>query len=386
MKLTVQLQLQPTSEQASVLTATLRMANAACNWLSRCAWQKRTFRQFDLHKLAYHDCRTEFPQLSAQILVCCIAKVADSYKLDREKMRVFRPLGAISYDLRILSWKEDTANIWTIVGRQRIPFVCGAHQRMLLVYDRGESDLVLRSGRFYLLVAVDVPDTEERKVKGWLGVDVGVINIATTSDGKNFSGVHLNSIRRRAFRLRRKLQRKGTKSAKRLLRKRRRKEQRFSFHTNHVISKQIVAIAERTERGIAVENLDDILSRIRAPRKQRHSLHSWAFGDLQNKLAYKAKRAGVPICYVDPRNTSRECQVCGHIEKANRKTRADFVCRACGHSEDADTNAASVIANRAEVNRPNAVRVEVAHVGHGLELQDLVLLERVSLRGSATAS
>jgi IS605 OrfB family transposase len=371
-KLTVQVQILPTAAQSAALMTTLRKANAACDWISDIAWSSRTFRQFAIHKLAYHDCRAGFPELSSQVVVRCIAKVTDAYKLDRDRKRSFRPLGAISYDSRILSWVGDTASIWTVDGRQRIPFVCGAHQRELLKFDRGETDLVFRQGKFYLFVSVDVPDTEERKVLGWLGVDVGVVNIATTSDGQNFSGSHLNNLRHRSFRLRKKLQSKGTKSAKRLLKRRRRKERNFSAHTNHEISKQIVATAERTGRGIALENLEGIRSRIRARRPQRRTLHSWAFADLQTKIAYKAKRAGVPVCFVDPRNTSRECRDCGHIEKANRKTRDKFVCLSCGHSADADANAASVIAGRADVIQPYADKVEVV-VSHGLDLQSSTL-------------
>jgi|SRR5271166_486496 len=367
-KLVVQVKLQPTAEQAASLTATMRRANAACNWLSGRAWDAQVFRQFALHKLVYRDARAAFPDLSSQMIVRATAKVADAYKLDKKTKRNFRPLGSIAYDARILSWKDDTANLWTLSGRQVIPFVCGEHQRTLLGFERGETDLVFRGSKFYLFVSVDVPDTEEKKILGWLGVDVGIVNIATTSDGDSFSGSSLNALRRRAVKLRQRLQSKGTKSAKRLLRKRRHKESRFSTHVNHCISKQIVATAERTSRGIALENLDGIRSRIRASRSQRRVLHSWAFGDLQTKIAYKAARAGVPICHVNPRNTSRKCRVCGHTEKANRKTRDMFACLSCGHTADADVNAARIISSRAEVIRPYADRVEVV-VSHGLDLQ-----------------
>lgn len=371
-KLAVQVQLKPTGDQFAALTATMRRANEACGWISDLAWTTKTFRQFAIHKLCYHDCRAAFADLSSQVVVRCIAKVTDAYKLDKLSQRTFRPLGAIAYDERILSWLGESASIWTVAGRQRIPYVCGDHQRELLKYDRGETDLVLRKGKFYLFVTVDVPDTEERKVLGWLGVDVGVVNIATTSDGKNYSGSHLNNLRRRSFRLRKRLQAKGTKSAKRLLKHRRTKERNFSAHINHEISKQIVATAERTGLGIALENLDGIRARIKARRPQRRVLHSWAFADLQSKIAYKAKRAGVPVCFVDPRNSSRECRVCGHIEKANRKTRDHFACLECGHTADADANAASVLARRAEVDRPYADRGEVVE-SHGSILQSSAL-------------
>ena len=369
-KLVVQVKLKPTPEQAASLNATMRRANEACDWLSGRAWDAQVFRQFALHKLVYRDARAAFPDLSSQMVVRCTAKVADAYKLDKKSKRRFRPLGSIAYDARILSWKSDTANLWTLSGRQVIPFVCGDHQRALLGFERGEADLVLRGFKFYLFVTVDVPDTEEKKVLGWLGVDVGIVNIATTSDGQNFSGTSLNALRRRAVKLRQRLQSKGTKSAKRLLRKRRMKESRFSSHVNHVISKQIVATAERTALGIALENLEGIRSRVRASRSQRRVLHSWAFADLQAKIGYKATRAGIPVCYVDPRNTSRECRVCGHIEKANRKTRDQFACLECGHTADADVNAARVIARRAEVIRPYAetVRLGIEHVRSGPQL------------------
>jgi hypothetical protein len=65
---------------------------------------------------------------------------------------------------------------------------------------------------------------------------------------------------------RRKLQRKGTKSAKRLLKKRSGHEANFARNTNHVISKSIVQAAKRTNRAIAIENLEGIRTRVRARR------------------------------------------------------------------------------------------------------------------------
>ncbi|NCC37325.1 MAG: transposase, partial [Chloroflexia bacterium] len=57
--------------------------------------------------------------------------------------------------------------------------------------------------------------------------------------------------------------------------------------------------------------------------------------------------AGVPVVAVDPRNTSRTCAVCGHCEKANRRSQAEFCCVVCGHTAPADVNAAINISNRA---------------------------------------
>ncbi|MET0341931.1 MAG: transposase [Polyangiales bacterium] len=137
-------------------------------------------------------------------------------------------------------------------------------------------------------------------------------------------------------------------------------------------STQIVTAAERIVRGIALENLDGIRARVRASRSQRRVLHAWAFCDLRAEIAYKAQRAGVTVCSVDPRNASRECRVCGHAEKGDRRTRDIFAWKACGHTADADANAACVIAGRAAVDRPYAGSVEVV-VSHGADLQGSAL-------------
>jgi putative transposase len=166
--------------------------------------------------------------------------------------------------------------------------------------------------------SVDVPDQEENKALDWIGVDMGLVSIAQTSDGTRFAGSEVNGRRARNARLRRKLQKKGTKAAKRLIRKRRRKERRFATDVNHQISKKIVGAAQRTESGIALEDLKGIRARVRASNKQRRSLHSWSFGQLQDFILYKAMRAGVPVQFVDPHNTSRSCPKCGCIGRAPR--------------------------------------------------------------------
>ena len=373
MKLTVQVQLKPTAEQSTSLTSTIQRANAACNWLSKTAWETKTFRQLALHRLAYYGCRAEFSDLSSQVIVRCIAKVADSYKLDRKRQRAFRTLGAITYDARILSWVGETVSIWTVGGRQRIPFVCGDHQRELLVHDRGESDLVVRDGRFYLLVSVDIPDTEERKVKGWLGVDLGIRNLAFDSDGEAHSGAEVLAARSRVAKLRAGLQSAGTRSAKRHLKKLRGKEQRFQSHTNHVISKSIVRKAKDTERGIALEDLTGIRDRVTVRKNQRTAIHSWAFWQLRAFISYKALAEGVAVEAVDPRYTSQSCPECGTIDKANRKSQSEFVCIECGFADHADHVGARNIASRAEVNRPIVanVRLGIEHVPSSPQLCQL---------------
>ncbi|MCJ0907488.1 IS200/IS605 family accessory protein TnpB-related protein [Rhodococcus sp. ARC_M6] len=126
------------------------------------------------------------------------------------------------------------------------------------------------------------------------------------------------------------LQKVGTKSAKRKLKTRRRKEQRFATDINHQLSKNIVAGAQRTDRGIAIEDLSGIRDRVRLAKKQRAQVHSWAYAQLRNFVDCKAEAVGVPVQVVNPRNTSRTCSQCGFCDARNRRSQSVFVCGECG--------------------------------------------------------
>lgn len=353
MKLTVKVKLQTTPEQHQALLETLETANAACNYISNVAWNNRVFNKFRLQKLTYYDLKEQFG-LTAQVVIRCLGKVADAYKLDKKTKREFNLRGSIAYDDRILRWyvNRQTVSIWTTQGRMTIPFVTGKRQLDLLQHQRGESDLILIDGVFYLFATCEKETPEPVDVEEFLGVDLGIKNIAADSTGETYAGNHLNSLRKRHAKLRSKLQKKGTKSAKRLLKRRSKKERRMANHVNHTIAKRIVAKAIDTAQGIALEDLTGIRERTTVKKAQRRQHSSWAFADLRAKITYKAQLAGIPVVLVDPRNTSRECQVCGSVDKANRKSQDKFLCTVCGFASNADLNAARVIAGRAIVNLP----------------------------------
>ena len=241
MKLIAQVTLNSTPEQHAALLASLAEANAACDTISAAAWQAREFRRLPLQKLVYHDIKASF-RLGAQILIRCIAKVADAYKLDRKTQRTFNPRGAIAYDDRNLTWYTDKSavSIWTLSGRQYIPYSAGEHQHALLRSRKGESDLVYHRGAFYLLAVCDVPEPDEQTVDGVLGVDLGIANLATDSDGERYSGRRVERKRRWYANVRGRLQQRGSLSAKRHLRKLAGKQRRFQKDTNHRIAKQLV--------------------------------------------------------------------------------------------------------------------------------------------------
>jgi IS605 OrfB family transposase len=353
MRVTAVIHLLPSPEQADALRRTLETANAACDYISQVAWSTQTFRQFPIHRLTYQAVRETF-HLAAQLAVRCIAKVADAYKLSRKTLRSFAPHGAVPYDDRILSYNLNGSevSIWTLDGRQAISFVCGHRQRELLATQRGETDLALVDGKWYLLVSCEVETPEPIDVEGVLGVDLGIVTLATDSDGETFSGEHTER-RRQWYQARRQaLQKVGTKSAKRHLKRLAGRQRRFQKDTNHHISKRLVAKAERTKRVIALEDLSGIHQRARVRGPQQRARHSnWAFSQLRLFISYKAYLAGVRVELIDPAYTSQRCSACGHTERRNRKSQAEFCCVVCDHQLCADYNAALNI-EWAAVNRP----------------------------------
>jgi putative transposase len=382
MKLVTAVRLFPDAAADAALRDTLALCNHAANQVSAVAFGQHIRSKQALQRKTYRDLKDM--GLSAQPAIHVARKVAAAYAALRANLQagnygppgsrcraaaeakpvMFRPGAAQPFDDRCLSWQlyRNTVSIWTTAGRLAgLRFACSKAQAALLRDHRqGESDLVHRDGMWFLNATCEIPAPPAAEPDGFLGVDLGIVNVATTSDGTSYSGKVLNRVRHRHARLRAKLQSKGTKSAKRLLKKRSRKETRFAADTSHCISKQIVTEAQRTGRGIALEDLTGIRARVRLRKPQRVTLHSWAFAQLGHFTAYKARRAGVALAYVDPAYTSQQCSACGHTDRKNRPRQATFHCTSCGFAEHADVNAAKNIAARGALGWADAMQPHAA--------------------------
>ena len=350
---TIRVKLLPTRDQKEILLATMKAVNSACTSISEFAFQNKVFNRFELQKQMYRSIRSEHG-LGAQITILACRKVADSYQTSIKKgedltLHTYRTRGAIAYDSRIYSIRGTMVSLWTLNGRIKVPV-----QTRYSFPDPREADLCYdrTTNRFYLAISVEVPEEPRYEAESYLGVDLGIVNIAATSDGVQVPGTACDQVRQWYQDRKRILQQVGTRSAKRRLKTLSNGENRFKKNVNHIVSKNLVTLAKDTSRGIALEDLTGIRERTTVRRSQRDRHSKWAFAQLREFISYKAALAGVPVVLVDPAYTSQGCSACGYVDRKNRKTRNLFWCMACGHTEPADLNAAKNIAFRAAANQP----------------------------------
>lgn len=350
--------------QADTLASTQRAFNAAANWIAQVCWDEGITNTNTAHHRVYGQTRVRFG-LGAQLAVCARAKAVEAIKAVKAKRRetcpAFDPRGSIRYDARTYRLMSlDRVSLNTVDGRVVCRLVLGTRQHTMLVdsaWEIGGADLVWRAGIYYLHV------TQSREARpahepdgGTLGVDLGIVNLATDSEGEHFTGATVHVVRKRYHLRRQRLQKVNTRNAKRRIRRTGQREARFQRDINHCISKRLVQKAAVSRKAIALEDLSGIRERVTVRREHRYERHAWAFFQLRQYITYKAAWASVSVYLVDPRNTSRTCSACGHCEKANRKSQETFLCQRCGFTLHADLNAAINISRkeRAAVNQPMA--------------------------------
>jgi len=170
MKQTLVVKLDTNKEQHSAILETMHRFNEACNYIAITAFELKTANKRELQKVVYYDVRDKF-KLSAQHTIRAIAKVCESYKRDKTIKPTFKPTGAIVYDQRILSFRKlEAISILTNNGRLTVPIRMGEYQKVRLDRIRGQADLILRNGIFYLMVVVEAPEASKVDAVGTLGL------------------------------------------------------------------------------------------------------------------------------------------------------------------------------------------------------------------------
>lgn len=342
-----------------IASGTILEWNIACNYASQVSFDNGCIsNSTKLHRLTYQEMKVRY-SLSSQVLISANRQVSGHYLgLRKLKQKPTKPVkfqnsavclqGGIRG--RDFGFRKDGLSISTVVGRIKgITYQASPRlQDYLDNWTLGDGRLSIKKGKVYLSVSFTktIPDID-RPSDAVIGVDRGINNIATVTDGKRvkfFDGKRLKHIRRRYQKTRASLQRKkaqaNTRSVRRVLKRQSGKQARFTRDTMHVVSKRIVEFARETGNPtIAIEGLKGIRDGLKMRKEQRRDVHEWPAYQLKELTTYKAANYGFEVIEVEPRGTSQGCYVCGHTEKSNRKGHK-FLCKACGHQDNSDRNAA----------------------------------------------
>ena len=346
---TAKVQIHPERSVRKSLDRSMVQYSLACDRISEVIFQTHNLNQAQLQEQLYEELRERFglkSQMACSSIRTVIAKyktiLSEEHKWIRPKFR--KPQLDLVWN-RDYSLVQGVFSVNTLDGRIKAPF---SIKGMEHYFDKdkfkfGTARLVCSKRKYYLHIPVtsEVADCETTEICNVVGIDRGINFIAVSYDSKGksifFDGGKVKHKRAQYKELRAELQKRGTASARRRLKKIGQRENRWMNDVNHCVSKALVT-NNPSKTLFVLENLKGIRGTTeKVKRKDRYVQVSWSYYDLEQKLKYKAQRNSCQVINVDPRYTSQCCPKCGHIEKSNRdKKHHKFCCKNCGYRSNDD--------------------------------------------------
>ena len=352
---------------------TMEQYRLACNYVSEYLFNNNfPLNKNEVQKVIYNTIREKF-NLKSQMTISCIRSVIARYKTVKTQM-ARRPYkyqdqntGEWYREVRDLNWlhkpisfnrpqvdlqrnrdwsylSSGQLSINTLDGRVKVEPICrGFNQYLDGTWKFGLAKLLKSSGKWYLHISAtkEVADFDKQTVKHVVGLDRGLRFLATSYDeqGKTafFDGQAIMRKRAKYQKLRATLQAKGTKSAKRRLKKLSGRENRWISDVNHCLSKTLVQ-KYGANTLFVLENLNGVsFERTDLPKALRNQNKSWAFYQLEQFLTYKAHLHNSEVVEVSAKYTSQRCPKCGVIKKDNRHhEKHEYHCTNCGYCSNDD--------------------------------------------------
>ena len=352
---------------------TMEQYRLACNYVSEYLFNNNfPLNKNEVQKVIYNTIREKF-NLKSQMTISCIRSVIARYKTVKTQM-ARRPYkyqdqntGEWYREVRDLNWlhkpisfnrpqvdlqrnrdwsylSSGQLSINTLDGRVKVEPICrGFNQYLDGTWKFGLAKLLKSSGKWYLHISAtkEVADFNKQTVKHVVGLDRGLRFLATSYDeqGKTafFDGQVIMRKRAKYQKLRATLQAKGTKSAKRRLKKLSGRENRWISDVNHCLSKTLVQ-KYGANTLFVLENLNGVsFERIDLPKALRNQNKSWAFYQLEQFLTYKAHLHNSEVVEVSAKYTSQRCPKCGVVKKDNRNhEKHEYHCDNCGYRSNDD--------------------------------------------------
>ena len=371
---TIKLRIHVTPEQEILFRQMTEQYRQACNFVSKYIFDNQfNLAYHNLNKNLYNDLRNLF-NLKSQLAQSTIRTTITKYKTIKTQL-LQKPYkykdedNNLHYIQKTLEWlykpvffRRPQADLvrnrdYSFINNGQIISINTLEKRVKCRFDRahfvkyfdgsyelGTAKLIELNGLWYLHIPVTkvVNDFQKENVRHVVGIDRGLRFLAVSYDeqGKtNFiSGKKIATKRYKFQEVRRQLQSKGTKSAKRRLKAISRRENRWMTDVNHQISKTLVEKYGKNTLFV-LEDLTGINfeeKNLSYTKKQNYNLRSWAFYQLEQFLTYKAHENCSKILKVSARYTSQRCPKCGTIHKENRDHYKHLYSCQCGYKSNDD--------------------------------------------------
>ena len=338
MQRTISVKLSPPKGFLAFMEKCNLIANLYIDW----CFENKTYNKAKAHASLYEQLRLDYPEIPSGLIQTIRDVSLESVKRDKLKIKpVKNSHSAIRYDKRTMalrgnlltfSWTGDRIKQIISIPKYFKKYVGWSFQGGTICYDgkNFSANLCFETG------TPPVKQVEDNNKI--VGIDRGLYNIVTLSDGMKYNAKLVRRKKRQYLHVERQLQAKGTPSSRKKLKKRSGKEKRFSSNINHIISKQLVNLPYDI---FVLEDLTGIRKK-RKGKKLNGWISNWTFYQLEQYLIYKAEALGKQVVKVNASYTSQRCNNCRIIEKSNRN-KSKYICSKCGYVEHADINAAKNI-------------------------------------------
>ena len=363
------------NEDISKIINTMEQYRQACNYISEYIFTHGfQLNQLKLQKEIYNDIRVRFG-LKSMMAQSAIRSTIARYKTVNTQLKQnpyrFQDVNTKKWYRvsRNIEWLEKPINFarpqvdlvrnrdWsklangklsinTLEGRIFATPICSASFEKYFSSDwkLGGAKLIEHRGNWYLHISatksIEAVTTEQ--ITHVVGIDRGIRFHAVCYDeqGKTtfFSGSKARTKRNKFAKVRAELQSKGTKSAKRVLKRISGRENRWMTDVNHCLSKTLVRKYDKNTLFV-LEDLTGITfdeDNLKGSNESRYEKRSWAFYQLEQFLTYKANLNHSAVLKVPAQYTSQRCPKCGYIDKKNRNHKSHvFKCK-CGYCSNDD--------------------------------------------------
>lgn len=321
------------------------------NSISKLVWENKSVKLNlkEIHSLVYNDMRKSYPELPAQAIIKTYKSVISSYRSNKRKFFCEKKKLSCQLDKRLYSKLSPEGLLLSTPNSFKREFVSfklyKKFKELSLKYSMHDPNIFVKNNKLYLGIPFEVPSKPVVK-ETYLGIDLGVKRLVTTSDGIVIDDKKLKANKRRIRKLKRELQSKKTRSAKQKLRKLRNKERNINKFYVHKIVNSIL----KTDKNIIVmEDLSGIKQNTSRTKegfkrnKHNNRMSQVPFYMLKEILSYKALLLGKRVETVSPYNTSKTDCMTNKIDGERRGCR--YYSKS-GLVYDADWNATINIRNR----------------------------------------